>query len=93
MSRDAQPCRHSPELVLKCVGDKKHMADDDVRRAYCDQVSPTVDGIFSKCSRERFFLRWRPVRIDPLLINPRGKKNRPVFHTHAAHYLGSQDSP
>lgn len=81
MFRDAQPCRHSPELVLKCVGDKKHMADDDVRQAYCEHMSPTVDGIFSKCSRERFFLRWRPVRIDPLLINPWEKKQACLPHT------------
>lgn len=57
MFRDAQLCRHSPELVLKCVGDKKHMADDDVSQAYREHMGPTVDGIFSKCSRERSFLR------------------------------------
>lgn len=68
------------------------MADDDVRQAYWEHMGSTADGIFSKCFREPF-LRWRPVRIYPLLINPWEKKNRPVSHTHAANYLGSPGSP
>lgn len=78
--RDAWLCRHSPEPVLKCVGDKKHMADDDVRQAYCEHMGSTVDGIFSKCFGEPF-LRWRPVRIYPLLINPGEKKQACLPHT------------
>lgn len=81
MFRATQPCRHSPERVLKCTGDKKHMADDDVRLAYREHMGLTVDGIFSKCSRARSFLRWRPVRIDPLLINPWEKKQACLPHT------------
>lgn len=37
-------------------------------------MGPTADGIFSKCSRERSFLRRKLVRMDPLLINPWEKK-------------------
>ena len=65
---------------------------DDVKQAYCKHMCCAADGILSKCSRKRPFLKGRSMRILPLLINLWGK-NRPVSHTHAANYLGAPGSP
>lgn len=43
---------------------------DDVKQAYCKHMRCTVDGILGKSSRKRPFLKWRSMRILPLLINP-----------------------
>lgn len=62
MFRDVPKYTHSPEPVLKRVGDTKHMLGMGPSGRLAASICASL---LMECSRKRPFVKWRSVRILP----------------------------